>query len=78
MHSGNNGWGKYWDDTHQAYFYFNDISGETTWERPVQFNTPRSLDGGLPSGWTQLWDDTNQSHYYLHNDSGMTQYEPPV
>ena len=78
VHSGNNGWAKYWDDTHGAHFYYNEITGETTWERPVSFSTPRSIDGGLPIGWSQAWDAANHTHYYIHDATGSTQYEPPI
>ncbi|KAK8117660.1 uncharacterized protein PG998_005941 [Apiospora kogelbergensis] len=32
--SGDDGWDYHWDATHQAYFFYNRITGESTWENP--------------------------------------------
>ncbi|KAK8007664.1 hypothetical protein PG989_001654 [Apiospora arundinis] len=32
--SGDDGWDYHWDATQQAYFFYNRITGESTWENP--------------------------------------------
>lgn len=32
--AGDDGWDFHWDDTHQAYFFHNRITGASTWENP--------------------------------------------
>jgi hypothetical protein len=60
-------------------------TGETTWERPAHFSTPRDAGGGAVAGggsgeasWVTLWDDVNQCSYYYDQATGATQYEPPM
>ena len=35
-------WQKYYDDTAQAYYYYNSATGESTYDRPSFFSTPRT------------------------------------
>ena len=35
--SSNSDWTKVFDDNHQCYYYFNERTGDTTWERPSGF-----------------------------------------
>jgi GH18 family chitinase len=67
LDTGAGGWTKHWDDTHQAEFYYNSTSGETSWERPVNFVTPRpGQESTLSVGWSKFWDDVNQMEYYYN------------
>ncbi len=38
---GGGGWARYFDDNTQAYFYYHGVTGESTYERPRDYYTPR-------------------------------------
>ncbi|KAK4049867.1 hypothetical protein OIV83_003923 [Microbotryomycetes sp. JL201] len=42
VHQGQGGWTAVWDPAHNAYYFFNSITNETTWTNPLEANGERS------------------------------------
>eukprot|EP01052_Picozoa_sp_SAG31_P029946 SAG31_NODE_3027_length_4770_cov_2.108114_1_plen_544_part_00 len=76
------GWEEHWDDSHQAYYYMNSQTGESSWYAPeVEHNLgpqPPNSPPALPSGWAEQWDDTHQAYYYVHSATGETSWTKPA
>lgn len=72
METGDNNWAKYWDDAAGLPFYYNSVTGESTYERPIEFRTPRldnstALERG-DNHWTKYFDEESQLEFY-YNDA---------
>jgi len=39
-------WTAHWDDSSQAYYYENVVTGETTWDQPTDYDAEEQDDGG--------------------------------
>lgn len=78
------GWAKYVDDASGGEYYHNTLSGESSWERPAGFSTPRPGDGQAPletvHGWTwaKYWSDEHQAEYWLDHATGESSWERPA
>jgi hypothetical protein len=66
------GWTKVEDETHGIYYY-NEMTGETSWEFPGTGGG----NGDLPAGWEEVNDPTYGVYYY-DASSGVTSYEKPT
>ena len=85
---GNDGsvWSKYWDDEANCEFYYNEKTQESTYERPLNFETPRPADGqiaidtgdGSGSSWAKYWDDASQREFYYNEVTQVSVYERPL
>lgn len=76
--------------SHMVYFY-NTVSGETSWESPLggtrggvatgepSAGTPpgTSNDEALPNQWVSMDDPTTQSTYYYNTETGESRWESP-
>ncbi len=54
-----------------AYFYVNDVLGETTWERPLP---------AMPPGWREVFDRNTNASYYVNDreKGGVAQWDRPT
>lgn len=50
------GWEKIWSEAHSDWFYWNETSQESAWDRPVESR--------LPKGWEKAWSDKYSCWYY--------------
>lgn len=77
MASSNGDWVTVYDEGSQSYYYYNQTTGETSWEQPAGFsNTSSDTTGSLPPGWVQINDETSGTYYY-NEQTGETSWEPP-
>jgi len=64
-------------------YYFNESTGETSWEFPVDSNKSSSGSGGpeshlnLPPGWAAVTDEQGNIYYY-NEATDETAWEPPT
>lgn len=67
-----------WDDDAQAYYYANEATGETTWERPAVLGTipePQDMSAALVTGvkqegWTAYVDPETNAQYWANHETG--------
>ena len=65
---------------HGREYYYNSANGESTFERPLEFMTPRpgqrptgaAAPGG--DGWETFHDDASGQQYYHNATTGETQW----
>ena len=65
-------WVKYWEESEGYEFYYNAATGESVFERPNDYYTPRS-DGVQ---FDKLY-DANGNEYYYNKADGSSSYERP-
>ncbi|CAK4172811.1 unnamed protein product [Aphanomyces euteiches] len=72
------------DPTTQAYFYYNERTGQSSWMTPRGLKTkPKtSSDVGvepleLPDGWSEAFDDATQRFYYVNESTGESSWTIP-
>jgi cold shock CspA family protein len=69
-------WEKHWSAEHQTYYFWNQHTKETSWERP----TGPSGGGGedkLPPGWSKEFDSARDAWYWWHKPTRTAQWEKP-
>ncbi|EQC35658.1 hypothetical protein SDRG_06942 [Saprolegnia diclina VS20] len=84
-------WVRHVDEDSNKAYYFNETTGETTWDEPKDFAAKAGGDG--ESGkkrkaeaiedddgclWVKYIDPTTQKPYYSDMNSGKTQWEAPT
>jgi hypothetical protein len=75
------GWAKYVDNSTGYTYYYNAATGETTYERPLSFLTPRASDAYVErsaDGWTKYADAATGAAYYYNASTGESTYTRPV
>jgi hypothetical protein len=76
-----NAWAKFYDDASQVFYYYNSKTGESSYERPGAFQTPRdgqlAVDQGA-NGWAKFVDDASGADYYFNAGTGESSYTRPV
>ncbi|KAF7127910.1 hypothetical protein RHSIM_Rhsim11G0071400 [Rhododendron simsii] len=73
------GWFEAKDPTSGAAYYYNEISGKSQWERPVEIESsskPRSTLL-LPEDWQEVLDETSGQKYYHNTKTLVSQWERP-
>lgn len=55
-------WVECWDPTWDRIYYHDDISGQSTWDRPLGFR------GDGCCGWIKCWDDVHDRPYFVSPD----------
>jgi hypothetical protein len=68
-------WTEIYDESEGGgYYYYSNITGETTWEKPANFIEQASVF--LPPGWTQVVDESGAPLYY-NAETQETSWEVP-
>ena len=67
------GWSAALDPESGAQYYFNEGTGEISWERPG--NRVAAME--LPPGWVAVSDPSTASTYYHHEVTGEVTWERP-
>jgi DNA-directed RNA polymerase II subunit RPB2 len=64
-------WIREYNQKYNTYFYFNQVTGESQWEIPVD-NTV------LPKNWIRKFNDKYKTYYYFNEITGESQWEIPT
>ena len=85
-------WDMEYDEGERSYFYFNESTQETTWERPAVMKREDDEEGGnaveidpgdgvddnsLPPHWEMISDDEGD-HYYFNDETEATTWIRPT
>lgn len=78
------GWARFQDEASGASYYYNETSGESSWDRPAGFSTPRPAHGEAPTevlpgwSWAKYWSEEHGADYWLDHVTGESSWERPV
>ena len=70
------GWTESVDQGSGQTFYYNDETGESSWEPPPGLQ--QGGGGAMPGGWVAQVDQASGQTFYLNEQTGETQWEPPA
>ena len=65
-------WVEYWDENAQVAYYYNEVSGESSYERPDE---QRYGGGGGTVVWQTVYDEGSKSYFYYDHRSGTSTWE---
>ncbi|KAK1361409.1 Poly-glutamine tract-binding protein [Heracleum sosnowskyi] len=67
------------DPASGSLYYYNQKSGKSQWERPVEasLNSEPPSSSPLPADWQVLFDETTGKNYYYNTKTFVTQWEQP-
>ncbi|XP_074372079.1 uncharacterized protein LOC141712874 isoform X2 [Apium graveolens] len=67
------------DPASGSLYYYNQKSGKSQWERPVEasLNSEPPSSSPLPTDWQVLFDETTGKNYYYNTKTFVTQWEQP-
>lgn len=67
------------DPASGSLYYYNQKSGLSQWERPVEasLNSEPPSSSPLPADWQVLYDETTGKNYYYNTKTCVTQWEQP-
>ncbi|XP_059630649.1 uncharacterized protein LOC132273667 [Cornus florida] len=73
------GWIESKDPASGAPYYYNENSGKSQWERPVEtaVNTEPPSHITLPEDWLEALDETSGQKYYYNTKTHVSQWEHP-
>ncbi|KDO27206.1 hypothetical protein SPRG_07455 [Saprolegnia parasitica CBS 223.65] len=73
-------WVRKVDVTNNVAYFFNEKTGQRTFDRPTSFVEPMvSIYAPVQLGeWTQYWDEANQVYYYFNSVTLESTYTPPT
>ncbi|GMH28306.1 hypothetical protein Nepgr_030149 [Nepenthes gracilis] len=74
------GWVEAKDPETGAAYYYNESTGMSQWERPVEasLNSQAPSAAPLPEDWMETIDETTGQMYYYNNKTHVSQWERPV
>ncbi|KFK36956.1 hypothetical protein AALP_AA4G194400 [Arabis alpina] len=74
------GWVDVKDPASGATYYFNQHTGTTQWERPLELPPATSNVPPVPpkEEWIETLDETSGQKYYYNTRTHVSQWEPPV
>jgi cysteine-rich repeat protein len=77
------GWEAVWSGEYGEYYYFNEATGQATWEKPP-YRPPPMLpapvpedDAHLPEGWVSAFDEEYEMYYYYNAATGVSTWDKP-
>ncbi|KAH9610335.1 hypothetical protein KSS87_005324 [Heliosperma pusillum] len=73
------GWVEAKDPESGVSYYYNEKSGKTQWERPVETNANSQSQSSLtiPEDWVETLDETSGQKYYFNKKTQVSQWERP-
>ena len=74
-------WTEIYDEGSGQYYFYNTVTGETSWENPNKSLIDSKSDSNPPAllpGWTQLFDEGSGTNYYYNEETGETRWDPPL
>ncbi|CAA3014071.1 Polyglutamine-binding 1 [Olea europaea subsp. europaea] len=72
------GWIEARDPENGALFYYNQSSGRSQWERPIDTGPSLvSVTPSLPDDWQEAFDETTGQKYYYNRKTNVSQWEHP-
>ncbi|XP_074306812.1 uncharacterized protein LOC141642047 [Silene latifolia] len=73
------GWVEAKDPESGVSYYYNETSGKTQWERPVETNASSQSQSSLtmPEDWVETLDETSGQKYYFNKKTQVSQWERP-
>ncbi|KAL1820238.1 hypothetical protein ACET3Z_015107 [Daucus carota] len=73
------GWIEACDPASGSLYYYNEKSGISQWERPVDssLNLEPPASSPVPADWQVLYDETTGKNYYYNTKTFVTQWEEP-
>eukprot|EP01062_Namystynia_karyoxenos_P018021 TRINITY_DN16673_c0_g1_i1.p1 TRINITY_DN16673_c0_g1~~TRINITY_DN16673_c0_g1_i1.p1 ORF type:complete len:329 (+),score=40.18 TRINITY_DN16673_c0_g1_i1:148-1134(+) len=75
------GWEEHFDDHHNRTYWYNEATGESTWQRPVVRPRPPLPAAPPPRQqprWEQFTDDNSGLPYWYCEATGESRWEPPT
>ncbi|CAN1337676.1 Polyglutamine-binding protein 1 [Linum perenne] len=72
-------WAEAKDPTTGVSYYYNEITGMSQWERPVETSVTKQapLPFALPDNWVETLDETTGHKYYFNTKTNRSQWEHP-
>ena len=71
------GWIEQVDQQSRDIFYYNDATGESSWEPPGFQVGGAAPPGAMPGGWVARVDEASGETFYINEQTGESQWEPP-
>lgn len=77
------GWSEHLNDATKRTYYFNEVTGETVWERPTSVSSSALRDTqdasgeALPEGWEEHHSPEHGQSYYHHAGTSLTSWVRP-
>ncbi|KAK4282005.1 hypothetical protein QN277_013435 [Acacia crassicarpa] len=74
------GWVEAKDNATGAFYYYNETTGKSQWERPNETSLcvkSSSLSVPLPENWVEALDETSGHRYYYNTKTHVSQWEHP-
>ncbi|XP_059280252.1 uncharacterized protein LOC132034050 [Lycium ferocissimum] len=72
------GWIEARDPTSGALYYYNESSGKSQWERPIEAPAlVARVCSGLPEYWQEVLDESTGQKYYYNSQTNVSQWEHP-
>ncbi|XP_028766794.1 uncharacterized protein LOC114724587 [Neltuma alba] len=74
------GWVEAKDHATGAFYYYNETTGKSQWERPVEASLcvqSSSSSVPLPENWVESLDETSGHRYYYNTETHVSQWERP-
>lgn len=75
------GWQKHMSEEYAQPYWYNEVTGETTWVDPTEFEADNNDDddnsfhGG--EGWTEHWSDEHGAFFYSNDQTGEVSWSQP-
>ena len=84
-------WVEFWDDENQQAYYYNEETGESSWEKPgivlkAEAMEAEALEAAMSaqefpeeaSAWEEYYDDSTTQTYYYNTLTGMSSWNQPT
>ncbi|KAL9240042.1 hypothetical protein vseg_014305 [Gypsophila vaccaria] len=71
------GWVEAKDPETGVSYYYNENSGKSQWERPVDTNSSSQSQSTMVDDWVETLDETSGQKYYFNKKTQLSQWERP-